>query len=454
MKTSFFNRKIRFGLFYMLCLSFILLRGYHLLAQASSATITFNQFQTKAACSPGNAKIGIQLFILHPTSTTEDFEVELKFNSNVVGSTSGSVTPLTSMPASTLSGNTNTGEWVNFTNLQDGVYEIKATITTGNLTGNTASSTITITNHLPYSAYFNLTNQPGQLSLDLKNDFCAYGDGITNDVHSIYYASVNFISQRGGNVDLFIPSGTYLIDAQNPPSNTPLFMNGFMGGFIFNNCQNVNIIGDANANNLPLSIFKYAAGQDYGYYHSNTDPNPIIIPNTPFENWQSQCTSGSQNCGCDASIHCYSKTPGSLLNFSGCQNITIAHIEGNGNKDNMNFAGSVYPVISGPNTTIENIQLGASGLRINGFNKNINVSDCNFNNFCLDGIFINGDHVNFLERDQTSQTTVYNLFENINCVNNARCGISITAGKYIKLLECEFNETGQKSLCKLTCRGN
>ncbi|MBK8685554.1 MAG: hypothetical protein IPN26_11455 [Bacteroidetes bacterium] len=262
MKTSFFNRKIRFGLFYMLCLSFILLRGNHLLAQASSATITFNQFQTKAACSPGNAKIGIQLFIIHPTSTTEDFEVELKFNSNVVGSNSGSVTPLTSMPASNLSGNTNTGKWVNFTNLQDGVYEIKATITTGNLTGNTASSTITITNHLPYSAYFNLTNQPGQLSLDLKNDFCAVGDGITNDVLSLYHACYDFINLRVGHVTLNIPTGVYLINAQSPFINLTPAMVGKVGGFIFKNCEYVSVIGAVNANGKPASKFIYEGGAE------------------------------------------------------------------------------------------------------------------------------------------------------------------------------------------------
>ncbi|QLH45503.1 MAG: hypothetical protein HWD58_07765 [Bacteroidota bacterium] len=39
---------------------------------------------------------------------------------------------------------------------------------------------------------------------------------------------------------------------------------------------------------------------------------------------------------------------------------------------------------------INDIQVAATGLRIDGYNKNFTVTDCNFNNFCLDGITING----------------------------------------------------------------
>ncbi|QLH46931.1 MAG: hypothetical protein HWD58_15680 [Bacteroidota bacterium] len=48
---------------------------------------------------------------MDPTSAAENFEVELNYNSNVVRFYSGSVTPLTSMPA-ILSGNISSGEWV------------------------------------------------------------------------------------------------------------------------------------------------------------------------------------------------------------------------------------------------------------------------------------------------------------------------------------------------------
>ncbi|QLH45318.1 MAG: hypothetical protein HWD58_06720 [Bacteroidota bacterium] len=85
----------------------------------------------------------------------------------------------------------------------------------------------------------------------------------------------------------------------------------------------------------------------------------------------------------------------------------------------------------------------------------------------MDGITINGGltdpitgaiYSNFLTKDQNPNGGLdYNLFQNIDCNNNSRIGISISAGKYIKLLECDIYNTGQELVSVITpgqCTGN
>ncbi|QLH47695.1 MAG: hypothetical protein HWD58_20040 [Bacteroidota bacterium] len=192
----------------------------------------------------------------------------------------------------------------------------------------------------------------------------------------------------------------------------------------------MSITGALDSVGSPASIFKFAGGQKYGCFDANN--TPII---------------------CDPSID--PATPGTLFNFTKCENIILSNIEGDGNNSNMIIGGSNNGgVPNGLGDSINDIQVAASGLRIDGYNKNFNVSDCNFNHFCLDGITINGEIAvdtisgtvfpNFLTKDQ-SAGLAYNLFQNIDCNNNSRIGISISAGKYIKLLECDILNTGQDS---------
>ncbi|QLH47696.1 MAG: hypothetical protein HWD58_20045 [Bacteroidota bacterium] len=95
----------------------------------------------------------------------------------MIDSTSGSTSSLSTMPSISLLGNTADGKWDSFTNVQPGSYEIIAEITTGSTLGASDSDTLTITNHLPYSVYYNSandsTNNNGDsiLHLDLKPIF-------------------------------------------------------------------------------------------------------------------------------------------------------------------------------------------------------------------------------------------------------------------------------------------
>ncbi|QLH45863.1 MAG: hypothetical protein HWD58_09680 [Bacteroidota bacterium] len=273
--------------------------------------------------------------------------------------------------------------------------------------------------------------------MDLKTDFCAVGNGTANDALSCNNAS-SFINDRKGAVNLNIPSGTYLINIQDPNINFPA--NRILFDFI--ECTDLTITGATGTGGSPASIFKFADGQRYGCFdanpNQNPNPNPIVC-----------------------SLSTYTANPGTLFNFYECKNIVLSHIEGDGNNSKMIFGGSnnngAPNVLGG---TANDIQVAATGLRIDGYNKNFTVTDCNFNNFCLDGITINGGlthpitgaiYSNFLTKDQNPNGGLdYNLFQNIDCNNNSRIGISISAGKYIKLLECDIYNTGQELVSVIT----
>ncbi len=54
---------------------------------------------------------------------------------------------------------------------------------------------------------------------DLKDDFGAKGDGVSNDVKA-FQAAANFFNSKKGNGKLLIPYGTYLVNNQKDGSPT------------------------------------------------------------------------------------------------------------------------------------------------------------------------------------------------------------------------------------------
>ncbi|QLH45319.1 MAG: hypothetical protein HWD58_06725 [Bacteroidota bacterium] len=157
--------------------------------------------------------------------------------------------------------------------------------------------------------------------MDLKTDFCAVGNGTTNDALSCNNAS-SFINDRYGAVNLNIPSGTYLINIQDPNINFPA--NRILFDFI--ECTNLTITGATGSGGSPASIFKFADGQRYGCFdanpNQNPNPNPIVC-----------------------SLSTYTANPGTLFNFYKCENIVLSNIEGDGNNSKMIFGGAIIMVL-------------------------------------------------------------------------------------------------------------
>ena len=172
---------------------------------SSVAQIGFNNYQTAHDCNGGGCAL-----------TISEIDGGNAGNNYTVTITDGTSTTSSSITTTSYT----------FSNLNAGIYTIEVT---DNIS--TTTSTITLGNAKTYDPSYSLANLGGILILNLKDDFCAEGDGITNDVQSLYYAS-EFIKKRGGHVKLFIPAGTYLLDGQNPPANSTSDMLGKFG-FIF-----------------------------------------------------------------------------------------------------------------------------------------------------------------------------------------------------------------------------
>ncbi|QLH45504.1 MAG: hypothetical protein HWD58_07770 [Bacteroidota bacterium] len=231
---------------------------------------------------------------MNNTSTqAEDCTITVTGNNYSYSITLYQIIPTTS---GNLDGNINSGKWATFTGLSAGSYTIS--ISTTSVQSQPTTSTFSILTYLPYSDYFDKQNSSDNnngntiLNLDLKTDFCAVGNGTANDALSCNNAS-SFINDRRGAVNLNIPSGTYLINIQDPNINFPA--NRILFDFI--ECTNLTITGATGSGGSPASIFKFADGQRYGCFdanpNQNPNPNPIVC-----------------------SLSTYTANPGTLFNFT------------------------------------------------------------------------------------------------------------------------------------------
>lgn len=397
------------------------------------AYITFNQFQTQSACSPNGATLKFQLF--HVTiGSSLTYKIISKDANGILDSTSGNTSPQTNAPQVTDAGNESIGFWDSITGLSAGIHTIY--LVDGN--NDSIQTSISITNYLPYSVFFSKSNFTDTLFLDLVRDFCADSTGNNNSAEALIRSSTLFIQLRGGMANLNIPSGNYLINGQVLTGT----LSGYENFLSFVDCKDLNIHGPLVG---PKPKFTFEGGQYYGFYNPNL---PLSDPNSSMDN----ACSPSDSCNCNI-YNSKVITPGSLFQFINCENIKVTKIEADGNKDAMIPKGFLCPITSN-SLNLKSWQIGASGLVLRPNGKNFEVRDCIFNEFCLDGVLINGSSLNYLTMDQNvGSPLVYNSFTDIVCNSNGRNGISIAAGRYFKFKNCLVENTAQGSFGQTPAMG-
>lgn len=105
------------------------------------------------------------------------------------------------------------------------------------------------------------TNISTILELDIKADFCAVGDSITND-QKAFEAASDFITKRGGYCKLIIPEGMYRVGKQIKTASRYLSTRNFVLSLQFTNQVEIAGVG--------TPVIKFADSLRYGYFDTLT----------------------------------------------------------------------------------------------------------------------------------------------------------------------------------------
>lgn len=246
-----------------------------------------------------------------------------------------------------------------------------------------------------------------QQSISIKQ-FGAKGDGITND-NEAFVKAAEYIQNKGGNITLNIPTGTYIVGAQY--SSDTYFLEG-KNLMNFQNIKNVHIKGIPSKNGK-LPAIKYKDGLYFGTFY-----------NEGIHKGKPKCTPTANNYNKKEAAYI-----GSCIATTQCTNITISNIEIDGNQNGM-IIGGFYGD--------KGRQLNHRGLYLT-YSNNITIKNCYFHHLALDGI----------ELSATNNTTI----ENIRSEYNGRQGISWVGGKGLTIKNSKFNYTGCAKIASAPCAG-
>ncbi|PSK89302.1 right-handed parallel beta-helix repeat-containing protein [Taibaiella chishuiensis] len=247
--------------------------------------------------------------------------------------------------------------------------------------------------------------------LNIKTDFGALGNNVTND-QDAFEAASEFINARKGYCQLIIPAGTYRVGKQ-----TPGLFYYLTGRDVLKimNCTNVSITGNGSP------VIQYADNLRYGYF------DPITgSPTNPIDHWIDAYTWATPgNC-----IYIYNSNGG-----DGRIRISGLTLDGNMYGGKVVIGGSLVPI---------NIQIEHFGIFLHGAGK-VTIENVTTRRFGLDGIIIRNNPDNPAHRD-----VVVN-----NCLSeyNGRLGISVIGGRDVTLNNSSFNNSGMGIIASAPCAG-
>ncbi len=329
--------------------------------------------------------------------------------------------------------------------------------------------------------------QSNLLLLNLKKDFGAKADGVTNDQQAFEKAA-KFICERKfvennvtyrGNVKLYIPAGVYIVGFQKnligkiDTTNNNYYkygddnysdMTGCYQGipaFIFysNNpkekIKNVTIYGDQNK-----TIIKFKNKMYFGTF----DPQTGLAPNNlnkynrveeGFNIYLDKSGSETRNLKYDIKNNAY-HTPfttnptlsllprayvGDIIYFSYksfYENISIKNLVLDGNSKNYILGGNIgLPASKKSKRYIETYSGGIQIYNVNG----LDIENVDASNFGLDGIQFRG----YKTKDSISGN--YNIvFKNVTCTKNGRGGLAVTNVNNLKVYNSNFSENATSTL--------
>lgn len=252
-----------------------------------------------------------------------------------------------------------------------------------------------------FLSLFICTAQSNDQRYIVKNikEFGAVGNGKTSD-HQAFQKAAAFFTARGGNGQLIIPKGTYIVGKQ-------VFNGGKANQYAyygedvlhFKNVRNMEIRGEKG------SIIKYADNLRHGSFDPKTGKS-YTSPAKPFVNRTYAAFIGK----------CFYIDNGFKVSLTG---ITI-----DGNSDNV-ILGGFYG-----NT---GIQLAHYGIFISN-SKHISIDSVHVHHTALDGISVGNKKSDTPDNIQITNST----FE-----YNARQGLSWVGGNQLTVKNSKFNHTGR-----------
>jgi hypothetical protein len=285
-------------------------------------------------------------------------------------------------------------------------------------------------------------NLQAQVVKNIKTDFGAVGNGVTDD-HQAFVNAAAFINSQNGNIRLLIPDGIYIVGKQTAHlNNTATYNDPVYEGEVVMDLQNVNNVSIIGSNNS-IIVFKNAL--HYGTFDLNTGLppanlnlyNPSCSPPIPngcpgIMDPQSPCTTGINACV----DYKYAGTIGSFLSIQQSNSIEIKNLEINGNNENYILGG--------------NWGLGDRPIEISNSHgidiwnsKFITLGSLKVHHFGLDNIKIEGGFVN----SDTSQPKTTNIIiDSVFCEYAGRNCFSWVGGTNFCITNSSFNHAGQTTI--------
>lgn len=289
-------------------------------------------------------------------------------------------------------------------------------------------------NYLVYDASLhNLVVKPGIITLDLKKDFAAVGNGrensrensSTTSDHLAFEAAADFINARGGFVKLLIPYGTYVVGKQvfnggkiNHYKKYGWGENASFDGFdvlLLIKAKNVVVEGVLSKGGLKPKLV-YKAGLKFGLFET-----------TKGSINKSNAEPGTTNLYLDKTNKQRAHI-GNTFSFINCSDIVLRNIEVNGNAGAFTLGGNFG---RGKNP-IENYH---SGIYISS-TSSVQLLDLTLYDLGLDGIAIK-------DMGDGSPYSDNILIRNCVVTRNGRNGLSWLSGRNVRIMDSEFSEMGR-----------
>jgi|GEM_PF-2405061 len=264
---------------------------------------------------------------------------------------------------------------------------------------------------------------PISITKEMRVDFGAVGDGITDDSPAFKRASdwINANWSASSSIKIIVPAGTYVVGHQVRKGEIWNYGTGsinnttqsYLGVSVFDlaNASNVIIEGDVNMGTRII----YKNGLMYGGYRTDTDM-PCIANN-------GSC--GTNTCPVNPLVGNPVATVGAFLFLTKCSCITVSNFWVEGRYNMCKRQGNVGECSS--------IQLQYDGILVAG-GSDITISDITCTNFGRDGLmtyYSGGSNVTNL--------TLNNFISS----GNGRQGFSLCSGINVTATNCDFILTGK-----------
>jgi hypothetical protein len=229
-------------------------------------------------------------------------------------------------------------------------------------------------------------NTASIMLLNIKTDFCASGDGTTND-QAAFDSATAFINKRGGYCKLVVPAGTYRIGRQFKTASR--YLSTAFG-------MQIKYVNKLEIEGVGNPVIKYMDNLKYGYFDTITG-----LPKDIDGIWSY------------ADAAKISADLGHMLYFENSQNIKVSNLvlDGNvysgtmqiGGRNVDNFLG-IQELFSGiciwitDSVEISNVvsrRMGLDGFLIwEGSNRSITIQDCQADYNGRQGLsIVNGEHI-------------------------------------------------------------